>query len=132
MPPHPLTNFETQRFYQNVPKLNGVYWRNDSCKIKDEVCVMNFDKYKSVGTDWISSYVRNNVYVLIVLVLNIFLKRSKKLVGNKINEGNIYGIQSYDWIKFGYFSIGLIDFMLNKKRLAELTNLFSPNIFFWK
>ena len=57
---------------------------------------MNFGKYKSVGTDWIASYVRNKVYVLIVLVLNIFLKRSKKLVSNKINEGNIYGIQSYD------------------------------------
>ena len=93
---------------------------------------MNFGKYKSVGTDWIASYVRNKVYVLIVLVLNIFLKRSKKLVSNKINEGNIYGIQSYDWIKCGHFSIGFIDFMLNKKRLAELTNLFSPNIFFWE
>ena len=27
----------------------------------------------------------------------------------------------------GYFSIGLIDFMLKGKRLSEYTHLFSPN-----
>ena len=25
MPPHPLTNFETQKYYQNEPRCNGVY-----------------------------------------------------------------------------------------------------------
>ena len=25
MHPHPLTNFETQKHYQNEPKFNGVY-----------------------------------------------------------------------------------------------------------
>ena len=24
MPPHPLTNFEIQKYYENEPKLNGV------------------------------------------------------------------------------------------------------------
>ena len=24
MPPHPLTNFEMQRYYQNEPRFNGV------------------------------------------------------------------------------------------------------------
>ena len=24
MPPHPLTNFEIQRYYQNEPRFNGV------------------------------------------------------------------------------------------------------------
>ena len=28
MTPHPLTNFEIQKYYQNEPKLNGVYSRN--------------------------------------------------------------------------------------------------------
>ena len=28
MPSHPLTNFETQRYYQNEPKFNSVYSRN--------------------------------------------------------------------------------------------------------
>ena len=26
--PHPFTNFELQKYYQNEPKFNGVYWIN--------------------------------------------------------------------------------------------------------
>ena len=29
MPPHPLTNFEIQKYYQNELKLNGVYSREN-------------------------------------------------------------------------------------------------------
>ena len=29
MPPHPLTNFEIQKYYQNEPRFNGVYSRNN-------------------------------------------------------------------------------------------------------
>ena len=25
MPPHPLTNFEIQKYYQNQPRFNGIY-----------------------------------------------------------------------------------------------------------
>ena len=28
MPPHPLTNFETQKYHQNEPRFNGVFSRN--------------------------------------------------------------------------------------------------------
>ena len=35
MPPHHLTNFETQTFYQNKPKFNGVYSINNLSNIKD-------------------------------------------------------------------------------------------------
>ena len=34
MPPYPLTNFETQKYYQNKSKFNDVYSRNDLSKIK--------------------------------------------------------------------------------------------------
>ena len=33
MPPHPLTNFEIQKYYENEPKDNGVYSRNNLSKI---------------------------------------------------------------------------------------------------
>ena len=33
---HPLTNFEIQKYYQNEPKFNGVYSRNNLSKIKNE------------------------------------------------------------------------------------------------
>ena len=29
MPPHPLTNFEIQKYFQNEPEFNGVYSRNN-------------------------------------------------------------------------------------------------------
>ena len=29
MPPRPLTNFEVQKYYQNEPRFNGVYSRDN-------------------------------------------------------------------------------------------------------
>ena len=29
MPPHPLTNFEIQKYYQNGPRFHGVYSRDN-------------------------------------------------------------------------------------------------------
>ena len=29
MPPHPLTNFEIKKYYQDEPRSNGVYLRNN-------------------------------------------------------------------------------------------------------
>ena len=42
MMPHPLTNFEMQKYYQNEPRFNGVYSRNNSPeKMKDGAYVIN-------------------------------------------------------------------------------------------
>ena len=50
MLPYPLTNFETKPYYQNEPKFNVVYSRNNWSKIKDVAYVINLvDKYKSIG-----------------------------------------------------------------------------------
>ena len=29
MPPHPLTNFQIQKYYNNEPRFNGVFLRNN-------------------------------------------------------------------------------------------------------
>ena len=29
LPPHPLTNFEIQKYYQNEPRVHGVYSRDN-------------------------------------------------------------------------------------------------------
>ena len=34
MLPHPLTNFEIQKYYQNEPRFNGVFSRNNLAKKK--------------------------------------------------------------------------------------------------
>ena len=60
MRPHPLTNFEIQKYYQNEPKFNGVYSRNNLPKIKGGAYIINLDEYESIGTQWIALYVNEN------------------------------------------------------------------------
>ena len=67
MPPHPLINFEMQRNYQDEPKFNDVYSRNDlsfvkrcTAQIKDIAYVINLGEYKSTGTYYIDLYVNGN------------------------------------------------------------------------
>ena len=54
MPPHPLTNFEIQKYYQNEPNFNDVYSRNNLPKIKDRAYKINLDEFESIGTYWIT------------------------------------------------------------------------------
>ena len=51
MPPHLLTNFELEKYYENKPRFNGVYSRNNlPKKIKFGAYVINLDEYADVGT----------------------------------------------------------------------------------
>ena len=54
MSPHPLTNFEIQKYYHNLTRFNGVYSRDNLPKIKDGAYVINLDEYSDIGTHWIS------------------------------------------------------------------------------
>ena len=64
MPPHPLTNFEIQKYYANEPRFNSVYSRNNmSKKIMDGACVINLDEYADVGTHWIALFCNRNEIV---------------------------------------------------------------------
>ena len=60
--PHPLTNFEIMKYYENDAKLNGVYSRDNlPNKIKDGAYVINLDEYSDIGTHWVALRVNNNV-----------------------------------------------------------------------
>ena len=52
-----------------------------------------------------------------------------KFIARKKIITNIYRIQAYDSIMFGYFCIGFINFMFISKSLTDYTNLFSRNDF---
>ena len=79
-----LTKFEIQKYYQNKPKLNGVYFRNNLPKIKDVAYVINLDEYKSIGTHWISWYVNgNNIICFDSFGVGHIPKEIKKFIGNK-------------------------------------------------
>ena len=60
IPPHSLTNFEIQRYYQNEPRFNSVYSRDNQPKIKDGAYIINLDEYSEIEAHWIALYVQNN------------------------------------------------------------------------
>ena len=74
-------NFEIKKYYQNKPKFNGVYSRNNSPKLKDGTYVINLDGFKSIETHWIALYVTVNNIIYFesfgVDHLNIFQKKLK-------------------------------------------------------
>ena len=56
--PHSLTNFEIQAYYQNEPRFNGVFSRDNLPNIvKNGAYVINLDKYHDIGTHWVALYV---------------------------------------------------------------------------
>ena len=49
MLPHPLTNFEIQKYHQNEPRFNGIYSTDNLTKIKDGAYVINLDEILIFG-----------------------------------------------------------------------------------
>ena len=128
MSPHPLTNFEIQKYYQNEPRFNGVYSRDNLPKIKGRIFVINLDKYSNIGTHWVALYVRNNdIAYFDSFGVEHIPEETKAFIGNKNIQKKIFRIQTYDSIMCGYFCIGFIHFVLAGKTLTNFTNLFSSN-----
>ena len=127
LPAHPLTNFEIQEYYQNKPKFNGVFSRDNlpNNNIKNGAYVINLDEYHDIGTHWVALYVNNkiSIYFDSFGVEHIPKEIMKFIVRKKIIT-NIYRIQAYDSVICGF-----INFMFNGKILTDYTNLFSPNDF---
>ena len=119
-----------QKYYQNWPRFNGVYSRDNLPKIKDRAYVINLDEYSDIGAHWIALYVQNNgvTYFDSSRVEHI-RKEIKTFISNKNIKSKYFSIQTYDSIMWGYFRIGFIDFMLTGKTLTEFTNHFSPKYF---
>ena len=128
---HSLINFEIKSYYQNEPRFNGVYSRdNFPDKIKDGAYVVNLDEYSDIGTHWIALYANNKTVIYFdSFGVEHIPKEIKKFINNKNIITNIFRIQTYDSVMCGYFCIGLIDFMLKSKNLTNFTNIFSPNNF---
>ena len=113
-PPHPLTNFEIQKYYQNEPRFNGVFSRDNlpNNAIKNGAYVINLDEYHDIGTHWVALYVQStSVYDTylnnkIVTYFDSFgVEHIPKEIMNSISRKkiitNIYRIQAYDSIMCG-------------------------------
>ena len=57
---HPLTNFEIQEYYQNEPRFNGAFSR-DNLPNNNSAYVISLDEYHDIGTHWVALYVNNKI-----------------------------------------------------------------------
>ena len=96
---HPLINFEIIKCYQNEPKFNGIYSRNNLPKVKNGAYVMNLDEGKSIEPRQVSLQVDDN-------------------------GSSSYNTTYFDSLVLEYIPI---DFMLQEKNLVDYTSSFSPN-----
>ena len=127
-PPHPLTNFEIQEYYQNEPRFNGVFSRDNlPNSIKNVAYVINLDEYHDIGTHLVALYVNNKtiIYFDSFRVEHIPREIIKLIGNNKKIITNIYRIQAYDSIMCGYFCTGFINFMFDGNSLTDYTIFFT-------
>ena len=129
IPPHPLKNFEILAYYQNEPRFNGIFSRDNLPNIiRNGAYGINLDEYHDIGTHWIALYVNNKTVTCVdSFGVEHIPKEIMKYIDNKNIIANIFRIQAYDSIMCGYFCIGFINFMFNS--LTGFTNLLSPNDF---
>ena len=61
---HPLTNFEIQEYYQNEPRFNGVFSRDNLPNTtKNGASVINLNEYHDIRTHWVALYVSNKIAI---------------------------------------------------------------------
>ena len=121
IPPHPLTNFEIQEYYQNKPRFNGVFSRDNlPNKIKDGAYAINPDEYADTCTHWIALFFTEiGVIYFDSFEVEHVPKEIEKFIYHKNIKTNIFRIQSNNSIMCGYFCTGFIDFMFAGKALNQ-------------
>ena len=96
MQPHPLTNFEIQKYYENEPRFNGVFSRDNlTKKIKDGTYVINLDEYEDTGTHWIALFCnKNDITYFDSFGVEHIPKEIIEFIGNKNIEASIFRVQA--------------------------------------
>ena len=106
-PPHPLTNFEIQGYYQNEPRFNVAFSRDNlpnttknGAKRGERAYVINLDEYHDIGTHWVALYVNNKTITYFdSFGVEHIPKEIMKFIGSNIKIiTKIYRIQAYDSI----------------------------------
>ena len=98
MLPHPLTNFEIQKYYKNEPRFNGVFSRNNlPKKIKDGAYVINLDEYADTGTHWTALFCsKNEIVYFDSFGVEYIPEEIKNFIGKKNVKANIFPVQAND------------------------------------
>ena len=92
MPHHPLTNFEILKYYQNEPRFNGAYSRDNlSKRIKDGAYIVNLDKYANVGPYWTAlSCGRSEIVYFDSVGFENVPEEFKEFIGNKTSRQTFF------------------------------------------
>ena len=91
---------------------------------------MKLDEYSDIRFHWVALYINNKTATYFdSFGVEHIPKEIKKFINNKNIVANIYRVQNYDSIMYGYFCIGFINYMIEGKSLTDFTNHFSPNNF---
>ena len=109
LPPHPLTNFEIQEYFQNEPRFNGVFSRDNlpnsirpkglGSAVKNGAYVINLDEYHDIGTHWVALYVNNKTITYFdSFGVEHIPREIIKFIARKKILTNICRIQAYDSI----------------------------------
>ena len=100
--PHPLTNFEIQEYYQNEPRFNGVFSRDNlGSTVKNGAYVINLDEHYDIGTHWVALYVYNKTVTYFdSFGVEHIPKEVMKFIAHKKIIIHIYRIQAlfFYWI----------------------------------
>ena len=123
-----FNNFEIQKYYEDEPRFNGVFSRDNlPKKMKDGAYVINFDEYADTGIHWIALFCKKNEIIYFdSFGVEHIPEEIKKFIGNKNINANIFRVEANNSIMCGYFCIGFTDFMLAGKKLTDYANVFSP------
>ena len=126
-----MTNFEIQKYYEDEPRFNGVFSRDNLPKEIKDGGIRN--KYWWTCRCWYTLdcfiLLKNEIVYFDSFGVEHIPEEIKKFIGNKNVKANIYWVQANDSVMCGYFCIGFIDFMLAGKTLIDYTTLFSPHDF---
>ena len=98
MPPYSLTNFEMQKYYQNEPRFNEVYSRdNIPNKTKDWIYIINLNEYSDNGTHWFALYeLNNNITSFDNFGVEHIPKEIKRFIDKSTIINSIFRIQAHN------------------------------------
>ena len=121
MPPHPLKNFEIQKYYENEPRFIGVFSRDNFGL--DWTYGINVDEYADVSAHWIALFCNRSE----IAYFNCFgVEQKFKNLSEKNIIANIFRVQANNSVICGNLCIGFIDFVLAGNKLTNFKSQFSP------
>ena len=88
MKPHPLINFEIQKYYENESRFNSDFSRDNlqkKKKKKDGAYVINLDEHKDTGIHWIALFCKKKKKIVYFHSFGVehIPEEIEELIGNK-------------------------------------------------